>query len=98
MTGHGSSVGPGIMRIGRVCTCVKFSAALTVISPALDGRAILSGTLSGVPGGVGGHLWLPLIAVDEVEVARLDEQAGGLTQDEDGIAPIDGVGEQREAA
>src|SRR5207248_8368612 len=31
-TGHGSSVGPGIMSIGRVCTCVQLIASLTLIS------------------------------------------------------------------
>ena len=29
MTGHGSSVGPGIIKMGRVCTCVQFGVALT---------------------------------------------------------------------
>jgi len=35
MTGHGSSVGPGIISTGRVCTCVQFSVA-TASSPARE--------------------------------------------------------------
>ena len=31
ITGHGSSVGPGIIRTGRVCTWVQFSVGATVV-------------------------------------------------------------------
>src|SRR5688572_8215956 len=36
--------------------------------------------------------------VDEPQIARVDEEARALADDEDGIAPVDGIGEQGEAA
>ncbi len=34
--------------------------------------------------------------MDEPEIAAIDEEAGGLTEDEDRIVPMDGVDEQHQ--
>src|SRR5206468_946037 len=135
ITGNGSSVGPGIMRTGRVwhwaqlivntwllCSGDReigshrgwpdigasrlrtpdldavravgsafwFSARARLVRPARAAPHHRSRRYSNCPcrghfsmrsgGGVLG------VAEDEVEVARVDEQAGALTQNEDGIA------------
>src|SRR5258706_5691855 len=57
-TGHGSSVGPGIISIGRVCTCVQLIASLTLVSSrrgsngwiVSPGRAALGGGQRGAAG------------------------------------------------
>ena len=39
-----------------------------------------------------------LLAMDEVEVAEIDDTATRLAEDEDGISAVDGIGQEHEAA
>src|SRR5262245_3047899 len=83
MTGHGSSVGPGIISVARDC---------------------------GIPQRMVGSMWRLLwrsgmrfgqsltLAPNQIEVATVHEQSGGLADDEDRIQPIDRVGQQSEAS
>ncbi len=48
-------------------------------------------------GGEGGGSARPL-AVDEPEIAGIDEDAHGLAENEDGVAALDGIGKQHGAA
>src|SRR5262249_50334473 len=84
MTGKGSSVGPGIMSRGRVCTWGQLIVDDTMRSPWRPGAVILASRFHE-------RRRRP---VDEPEVARVHEQAGALAEDEDGIAPVDRIGEQ----
>src|SRR5262245_53811486 len=89
MTGEGSSVGPGIIRIARVW-----------------GMAHLLGTaLAGLMGpmpfrrrrrrpGLGE---LALLATDEIEVAKVAQEARALPQDEHRVGALNRVDEQHEA-
>src|SRR5215813_7256171 len=155
ITGNGSSVGPGIMRTGRVwhwAQLIVTSEAPFVagtVRPAhtegglrwtrpgsarpISKLVVKSALLSGlstrarsvrchagrlrpsilparclVPGSTSPSTRAILacgsrrdalgIAQDEVEVAGVDEEAGALTQDEDGITAPQGVEEQGQAA
>src|SRR5262245_58740252 len=98
MTGHGNSVGPGIMSVARVCgTPQRILGSIVTLLPMLGLRA--RGAL--------GHrsVWLGMsrgqslmLAADEVEVATVDEQPGPLAENEDRVQSIDGVGEEGEPA
>src|SRR5262245_9963792 len=88
MTGNGSSVGPGIMSRGRVCTWVQLIVDDTMESPWRPAAVILASRF----------YERRRRTPDEPQIARVHEQAGALTEDEDGIAAVDRVGEQREAA
>src|SRR5438128_1422010 len=117
MTGKGSSVGPGIMRTGRVWhwaqlivrdTSVSFVAGFAGPGPDVGGlRKVRAGSVCSVrstsdpilsrraTSAVGETLGA---AVDEVEVPRVDEEPGGLAEDEHGVEPVDRVHQQRHAA
>src|SRR5499433_1761113 len=90
MTGKGSSVGPGIIRISRVWGMAH------LIGSALAG---LMGSMSfrrrRLRPGLGEQA---LLAPDEIEVAKVDEETGALPQDEHGVAAVNRVDEQDGAA
>src|SRR5262250_3260249 len=90
MTGKGSSVGPGIIRISRVWGMAH------LIGSALAG---LMGSMSfrrrRLRPGLGEQA---LLAPDEIEVAKVDEETGALPQDEHGVAAVNCVDEQNGAA
>src|SRR5262249_12244889 len=88
MTGNGSSVGPGIIRMGRVCTWVQLIVDDTMRSPWRPSAVILASRFHEGRRG----------AVDEPQVARVHEQAGALAENEDGIAPVDRIRKQGDAA
>src|SRR6059036_707112 len=84
MTRNGSSVGPGIMRTGRVWHWAQL---------IVTGSSFVAGILACGSGGdaLG-------VAQDEVEITRVDEETRPLTQNEHGVAPPQRVEEQRHAA
>src|SRR5262244_1870418 len=90
MTGKGSSVGPGIIRISRVWGMAH------LIGSALAG---LMGSMSfrrrRLRPGLGEQA---VLAPDEIEVAKVDEETGALPQDEHGVAAVNCVDEQNGAA
>src|SRR5262249_86231 len=91
MTGNGSSVGPGIMSMGRVCTWVQLIVDDTVGSPwrPAPGHST-SSRFHDRP--------RRRRAVDEPQIARVDDQASALAEDEDRVAAVDRVGEHGDAA
>src|SRR5215831_4377316 len=90
MTGKGSSVGPGIIRISRVWGMAH------LIGSALAG---LMGSMSfrrrRLRPGLGEQA---LLAPDKIEVAKVDEETRALPQDEHGVAAMNRVDEQDGAA
>src|SRR5213076_2652001 len=110
MTGKGSSVGPGIMRTGRVWhwaqlivrdTIVSFVAGSAGPVPVVGGLTrARAGSVTpilarGGASAVGEALGA---AVDEVEIPRVHEEPGTLAEDEHGVEPVDRVRQQRHAA
>src|SRR5438309_5986409 len=93
MTENASSVGPGIISVGRVRPWAQLIVGGTgwLLSLSSWRRLILALVRSGGRGEPG-------LAVDEVQVAQVHEQARPLAEDEDGVAAVDGVEEEREAA
>src|ERR1700758_4960601 len=84
MTGKGSSVGPGIIRISREAWGADHLMA-----------SVLVELMKGLLGALGARLGeAALLAPDKVEIAQINDEPGALTQDEHRVLAINGVDEQ----
>src|SRR5262245_10549870 len=92
MTGWGSSVGPGIMRTGRVCGTAQLRSEGTAASFPEGGVRVVMGRSARRA------RLRARRSVDEVEIAGVDQEPGRLPENEDGVQSVDGVGEQGHAA
>src|SRR5262249_6673577 len=83
MTGHGSSVGPGIMSVARDCGMPQRMVG------SMEWLLCRSGMRFGQS---------LTLSPDQIEVATVHEQPGSLADDEDRVQPINRVGQEGEAA
>src|SRR5215472_8645739 len=90
MTGKGSSVGPGIIRISRVWGMAHLiGSALAGLMESMSFRRKRLRSGLGEPA---------LLAPDEIEVAKVNEETRALPQDEHRIAAVNRIDEQDAAA